>query len=140
MDLTKDESTLLSKFYSKSLNKVTTFKRLLRDGECFYSSIYSRVKCRNSFTISYTTENTEQEYGLIEFFVLSGNKPGVVLRKLRTLPVPEIFKPDQGLTPVEKTALLQVVPPTSVQEKCMLITVNDNNSYVVKFPTKLRID
>ena len=38
------------------------------------------------------------------------------------------------------SASLEVISPSSIQQKCVFVDVCDGNSYVVKFPCAIRMD
>ncbi len=150
------ESELISEHYGINLTTVSIFKRLEKGGEVFYCSSYSRVKRRNSYTVSYMSgevyysnqrlhniyyfAGTEVVYGQIQFFTIFKNKPAVVIRKLLKLPVFECFAPCKTVIPVTLEPELKIVTVSNIKQKCIVVRVSADNCYLVQFPCALRID
>lgn len=132
----QDELQLICQYYGRTITSISTFLRLQRDNEILFSQKYTRVKVRNSYTVTYQC----LLYGQILYFVCLDRQPAAVIVKLDELPLPNDFLPIQTIVPVERTAELQVVNVQDVKEKCVFIQISDSNFYVVKFPCVLDVD
>lgn len=128
-----------SSFYGSSITKVSSFLRLRRNGEVFYSKMYTRVKIRNSFTIAYNADSDQCSYGQIMYFILVYNKPAAVISILRPLPILPSFNPCEFIVPVETTHSVVVIDVCAILCKCVFVEVS-SSSYVVKFPSSVNLD
>ena len=99
----------------------------------FFCQKYSRVKRRNSYTITY-----RQHYGHILYFTLLKNRPAAVVKKVLTRPNDSF--PSSFITPVQVTTELEVIDIDAILCKVIFISTSNVNSYVVKFPCALDID
>lgn len=95
--LAAQEALLLSDFHGEEVTTVPSFRRLSRGDEVFFCEQYSRVKRRNSYTVTY--ENGHK-YGQIVYFTLFKNRPAAVIKKLVMLPAIEMFLPTKTIVPV----------------------------------------
>lgn len=137
--LTAAEAQLVSQHYSKEVTAITTFKRLQRNREIFYCQEYKAVKRRNSYTIMYHT-GTNMSYGQIMYFIITADsRPSAMVQKLRTLPIPDEFRPVQSVIPVQLTSEIDIVNVTDNIFKCMFLEIGDM-CYVVKLFCTLNMD
>ena len=137
MKLSQEDSDIISKHYGVSITAISIFKRLQRNGETFYCQQYTKVKRRNSYSITYCPGEL---YGQIVYFILLNGKPAAVIKKLSVLSVPEAFSPAQSIVPVKVLAEKDVISVDAISQKVVFVNISDTVSYVVKFPCTLNID
>jgi hypothetical protein len=135
--LPEEEAIIVGEFYGEAVTKFPTFKRLSRGGEVFFCLEYSRVKRRNSYTVTF---GDDHQYGQIMYFVMWNNRPAAVVKKLAALHVPEQFQPENGIVPVSVSETLVVINVCDIHLKLVFITTSDSTFYVSKFPCALKID
>ena len=133
------EALCLEEFYQEVVSALPTFKRLSRDGEVLFCKNYSRVKRRNSYTVSYMT-SCECRYGHIMYFTLLKNQPAAVIRRLSVLPNGDQFLPTRAVFPVEVSVELEVIHISEIKEKVIFMSISDTASYIAKFPSSLNVD
>ena len=134
--LLEDECRVISEFYKEQLTEIFSFKRVQRKGEDFHSQSYTRVTRRNSYTVTYGGG----KFALIKFYTLHKNKPAAVLQELNILTVPNSFTPTVNIVAVKVTTQIVAISLEDIEDKCILIEIDDSNTYVVKFPCSLTLD
>ena len=124
---------------------VHTFYRILIGSQMFYSAKYSRVKKRNSFTISFC-KNSQTFFGKIQLFVIIDN----LAYALTTCLVPDTTSCCHFNLPADLECLnskclpvldgpLCLIPVNCIAEKCIYVEV-ESTKYISRFPTTLALD
>ena len=137
--LPQSVADLASDIFGPNVSRVSSFLRLQRNSEVFYSKEYTRVKIRNSYTISYHGGG-ELCFGQILYFILVEKKAAAVISVLKALPIPPEFTPCKFIVPVETTSCMEVVDVCDIVSKCIFVEVSVSTSYVVTFPSSVTID
>ena len=125
--------------------KLLTFYRLKVLQSIYYSSDYTRVKVRNSYTVMYMY-NGHAVYGQIKHFLIVGSTPLAVVRKACPQAIlsekfcSEITSLDKIIIPVTMLDAYDVISVHSIIEKCMYVQVSSVECYVVRFPNSLSCD
>lgn len=100
---------------------------------------YKRAKCKNSYTVSYKKGSTLL-YGQIILFSIHENKPAVLVRPLEASTIPSCFHPSTKIIPVKAATQVDIITIESIDEKCVFMNIDSDNSYITKFPNALIID
>lgn len=85
------EMHMVNTYYNTQATTAPIFLRWQRDDEIFFSQQYTRVKVRNSYTVSYINDDSSLSYGQIMYYVYMKDRPTAMISMLHTLPVPESF-------------------------------------------------
>ena len=132
-------------------SRVQVFYRAEKYGTVFYSVKYTRVKIRNSYTVTYTGRSGETKYGLIQYFFVSDTSilPLVVVKVLErcTVSLQDNFNVTDSnvnqltpfLVPVRESDECDVTDLGNIQEKCLYITFPSEftDKYIIRFPHKM---
>lgn len=129
------DAELVSQHYSRPITAAPTFQRLQKNGEVFSCKEYKRVKCRNSYTVTYHTNFCSLSYGQILYFI-NLDRPSAVVNKFDILPVPLNV---QSVISVQRSTTIEIVPIYNILEKCVFIEIDDT-SYIIKLLTTLNFD
>ena len=135
VDLTPDEQQKLCAYYQdNTITNVQIFKRLYKDRQTFYSAHYTRVKKRNSFTITY---GPGEQIGQVQYFAIFRGKPAAVIRKVSRQEGSSNLAP---IIAVELTLELAIVDITQIREKVIFMSTSPSTAYIAWFPSKLNLD
>ncbi len=124
--------------------KLVVFYKLQKGPHIYFSSSYSRVKARNSYTIVYSTGCSEHvHYGQIQYFLAIENTKFAVVHRLQivqktstlfSLPFASL---DSVILPVSTPtpASVELVNVWNILDKCIYIDVSTTCSakYVIIF-------
>ena len=112
-------------------NTVATVYQINVKGEVFTSRAYQRATKRNSYTVSYTRNNSKQ-YAFVEYYMCVQGKVFAVLTILNILPtsVKEYFNIPVSVpvSPVTVSSI-EVCPLDFIESKCIFI---EFGTYVVQ--------
>lgn len=145
-------------------HRIGSYYRVEKEGQTFFSALYTRVQRRNSHTVAYGDESEEEKYGCIQLFL---NFQGALLALLKPLEVARnhchqlLSSPigtdqsaikdtlDEHILAIDDTFTmamecedinaLKVVELSSVRRKCVLVEI-DKVKYVSTIPNIFESD
>ena len=135
--LPNSELELLNAHFGTTSTLLPVFYRVQKGSAFFYSMQYTRVKIRNSYTVSYKVAGTVC-HGQIMYFVIIEQQATALLRRLLTLSMPDEFQPVFSVIPVQCSGRIDIVNVCDIIEKCVYIDVG--STYIAKFPCTLHFD
>ena len=150
--------------YIPESNTVHMFKRLRIGSEVFHCKLYSRVKARNSYTISYTnSDDLNIHFGIVEFYFKYKTSCINCERKIHTCrlfnlaAVQTLEKLNESLiydnitygtashltiANSPDTNKCAVLPIENIKDKCIYMKISDikDKVFISKFPNKWECD
>ena len=150
--------------YIPESNTVHMFKRLRIGSEVFHCKLYSRVKARNSYTISYTnSDDLNIHFGMVEFYFQYKTPCINCERKIHTFrlfnlaAVQTLQKLNESLIDDKitygtashltianppDTNKCAVLPIENIKDKCIYMKISDikDKVFISKFPNKWECD
>ena len=166
--LLPEQKTALNKFLHEkgeqlySSGNIGTYYRVQKEGQTFFSALYTRVQRRNSYTVAYAPQ-TMQKFGCIELFLQYNNSLLALIRPLEVLnqfhnllSVPQDTK-EEIKAPLQnnvramgdtftmtmsctRTSDLEVVELCQVKRKCVFVECGDGNMYISAIPNFIECD
>ena len=128
---------------------VQVFYRVESNGEMYYSEKYGRVRCRNSYTVTFLDAVRSRKFGLIQYFFVSPGTtvlPLVVVKACTTtlqchfdLTVSSVKHLESTIIPVEESVSFYVIDLNQLEKKCLYVSFPRafHDKYVIIFPNKL---
>ena len=135
--LPAEEVELFTRFCGEEVSSIATFRRLSVDGEVFFCRHYSRVKRRNSFTVTYKGKNGDVNLGQIEYFAIRKKQPTALMAKIEKLT--PCFPYTKSVYPVTFTHNLEVIHAQAILHKVIFISLQ-SATYIAEFPSNLNSD
>ena len=131
---------------------VQVFYRVENDGEMYYSEKYGRVRCRNSYTVTYVDAVRNRKFGLIQYFFVSPGTtvlPLVVIKEVKPctatlqchfdITMSSVNHLKSTIVPVEESASYDIIDLNQLEKKCLYISFPQefSDKYVILFPHKI---
>lgn len=148
--LDDSEYQALARFlgYAPVTNKVVSFERAYIKGQLFHSHEYSRVSVRNSYTVRFTDENQQDQFGAIKKYIqYTVPCNGLCLDKckcnctynLALIWVLKCLNSGGHVTRVEQQEEITAVLIEHFLDLCLLVEC-DEKAYVYSLPNRLEKD
>lgn len=132
---------------------IRVFLRMRRGSDVYHSKDYKRVKCRNSYTVKYLSNQNEIEYAQVIFFFQVQTPEAVQNLALVTpLQKKEGTLVEDCITGARASHIqvtekpnqdkVQVIPISCIIAKCVYMDVTDfaDRSFVIPFPNRVEKD
>ena len=118
---------------------IKTFYEVWIGSELFYSKQYTRVIKRNSYTILYKKGDRCYFGKVLQYYFVNQNVIASVQRLVVTSKDPFIYD-SIPMVKVKEQSLYDVINICDIYEKCVYVEIDNDNTYVCRFPSKILCD